>query len=204
MTIRTEDEHGQPRQEPAALMHVYAEVWPIAVDGGGGPGIWLLSGDGPWPTLPIEAGSEPHLAVELELLQHGAYSPEGLMHSTSWRPDGDALAVTYLVVVPCSGPVRERWPSARPVSVRWAEKMGPAPTHGPMEPPAPRHGHVLIHGLGHLRERHGKDATIAKRLDQLGVTPHLEPFEMTIAQMYAQEHVGETIAWLVYQEHEPE
>jgi hypothetical protein len=188
MTVRTEFEHGQPEGEPQASMQVYAEVWPIAADGGGGPGIWLLSGTAPWPSPPIEADSEPHVTAELELIQHGAYSAAGLMHSTSWRPDGPALAVTYLAVVPCSGPVRERWPDARPVSVRWAEAMGPAPTHGPMEPPAPRHGHVLIHGLRHLRFLLGTDATVAAALKRLGMAAHLEAFEPTIAQMYAREH----------------
>jgi hypothetical protein len=49
-------EHGQGYEDSGRPMIVIAEVWPVAADE---LGLWLLSGDGPRPSLPVMDDSEP-------------------------------------------------------------------------------------------------------------------------------------------------
>lgn len=179
-------EHGMPRSERERPMTVTVEVWPVAADE---TGIWLLSPDGPWLSPPVMADSEPHEAVELELIQHTvSLGDVAVLHSTSWRAEGTAAVLTYVAVVRCPGLVRESWPDARPVSLGLAEHVGRPPTHAPVEPPAPRYVDVLIHAIRHLRFLLTTDATVAAALtEDWGV--HLAQFEPAIAKMYGSLHV---------------
>ena len=49
-------EHGQGYEDSGRPMMVVAEVWPVAADE---LGLWLLSGDGPRPSLPVMDDAEP-------------------------------------------------------------------------------------------------------------------------------------------------
>jgi hypothetical protein len=79
-------EHGQGYEDSGRPMILHAEVWPVAADE---TGLWLLSGDGPRPSLPVMDDSEPHDYAEMELMQAGMWGSTKLLHSTSWRVDHD-------------------------------------------------------------------------------------------------------------------
>ena len=127
-------------------MGVVVEVWPLAADE---IGIWLLSGPEPWRTAPIPADSEPHAEVDLLLFANGMTDP-ALLHSTSWRPDGPHIVLTYMAVQHTPGLAREGWPGALPVSEDLLPAVGNPTPHGAAEVPVPRHVDVLHHGLRHL------------------------------------------------------
>src|SRR5215212_8619522 len=160
-------EHGQGYEDSGRPMIVVAEVWPVAADE---LGLWLLSGDGPRPSLPVMDDAEPFDYAEMELMQAGMWATTKILHSTSWRADRGDLDITYLAVVECEGLVRSRWPDALPISVKVADAVGQPPTHGAAEPPTVRYIDVLHHALRHLRfltdpSSIGFDAAIAGELD---------------------------------------
>jgi hypothetical protein len=174
-------------EPPAPTMTVTVEVWPIAADQ---TGIWLLSPDGPWPSEPIPADSEPHLAVELELIQHSVNLGDvSALHSTSWRAEHTSAILTYVAVINCPGLVRDTWPDAAPVSLELANHVGRPPTHAPTEAPAPRYVDMLYHALRHLRFLLDVDATTAAAL---GGTwrAHLTGLRPALAVMYSEVHQG--------------
>jgi hypothetical protein len=169
-------------QEP---MTVVTEVWPLAADQ---TGIWLLNPEGPWPSEPIPADSEPHVAAEIELIQHQVNLADvTALHSTSWRTEHTSAILTYVAVVDVAGLVLDSWPDARPISLELARHVGRPPTHGPLDPPAPRYIDVLYHGLRHLRYLLDTDATVTAAL---GGTwrGHLAELQPAIAQMYDRVH----------------
>jgi hypothetical protein len=166
-------------------MTVVTEVWPLAADE---TGIWLLSPEGPWPSEPIPADSEPHVAAELELIQHQVNLADvAMVHSTSWRTEHTSMVCTYVAVVRVPGLVVGEWPEARPVTPELFDYVGRPPTHGPLDPPAPRHVDVLGHLLGHLAYLLPRDATVAAAMPgEWG--QHLAAFSPAIARMYSEVH----------------
>ena len=63
------------------------------------------------------ADGDVHFEVEMLLHEHGIrHADITAVHSTSWRPDGPAVVLTYMAVIKAAGPVRERWPGAQPVT----------------------------------------------------------------------------------------
>jgi hypothetical protein len=176
---------GSPRWRAQFPMTVTVEVWPIAADE---TGLWLLSPDGPWPSPPVLADSEPHIAVELELIQHSvSLADVRVLHSTSWRTEHTSAILTYAAVVDCPGLVLDSWPDARPISLELAQHVGRPPTHGPLDPPAPRYVDVLVHGLRHLAYLLTTDATVAGALGETWRV-HLAGLEPAIACMYSEIH----------------
>jgi hypothetical protein len=178
-------QHGGP-PEPSQLMHVIGEVFPLAADEAG---IWLLSGDYPWSSLPVPADSSPVAECEWELVQHGAVAVLG-PHQTSSRVDGAALITTHVAVIACPGPVRASWPQAKPVSPRIAKRVGKPPTHAANKAPEEvRQWDALTHGLRHLAFQLGPagDATLAEALDG-NWGEHLAAWTPTLYQMYDRVH----------------
>lgn len=165
-------------------MKVRVEVWPLAADSAG---LWLLSGGDAWRSGNVPSDDEPHSEVLWLLSDGGARDDTVLIHSTSWRPDGPAMILTYLVVVQVSGLVLDRWPDAKPVGEPVQRTVGKPPTHAPTEAPEPRYIDVLFHGLRHLRYLLDKDATTAAALDE-NWRRHLAPLEPELARMYDQHH----------------
>lgn len=155
------------------------EVWPAAADD---HGIWLVSGGDAWRSPAIAADSEPHFEVELLVASYDVGVPS-LLHSTSWRPDGQTIVLTYMVVLPCDELVLSRWPGARPISVELLPTVGNPPTHGPAEVPVPRYVDVLHHGLRHLTFLLQTDASARDALAGHWTT-HLAQLEPALAGMY--------------------
>lgn len=175
------------------MLGVRVEVWPVAADA---EGIWLLSEtpDGQpdaWRSDPVSVLSGCHLTAERLLRAHpgrGARSStqprywapiptpdEGsclgdvqLLHSTSWRPDEDAVIVTYVAVLGGHGPgefALDVWPHARPVGLDLADAVGKPITVAAVDAPLPRDVDVLLHGIRHLRFLIEYDAPAAASLD---------------------------------------
>jgi hypothetical protein len=163
----------------AENMTVVVEVWPVAADE---HGIWLVSGGDAWRSPAIPADSEPHFEVELLMASHDSWPPR-LLHSTSWRPDGPAIVLTYMAVLDAPGLVCSRWSAARPVSADLLPAVGNPIPHGPAEIPVPRYIDVLHHGLRHLRFLLDTDASARTAL-----TGHwalwLEQMRPALAGMY--------------------
>ncbi len=128
-------------------MGVVPEVWPVAADE---LGIWLLSGGEAWRGGRVPADSEPHWDVEAILHHHRIQQP-ALLHSTSWRPDGPHVVLTYMAVIAVDELVRADWPASVPVAAELLPHVGNPLPHGPAEVPVPRDVDVLHHGLRHLR-----------------------------------------------------
>jgi hypothetical protein len=179
---------GSP--SPSKLMHVIAEAWPLAADQAG---IWLLTRDWPLMTEPIGAQGDPHADLELELIRAQMFGHLALLHQTSSRVDRDAVVLTYMAVIRCSGPVRSTWPDALPVSRAAADHVGKPPTHGAAEAPVVRHWDVVLHGLRHLAFQLGAagDAELARVLDG-NWGEHLAAWTPVLYQMYSDRHVPES------------
>ena len=183
------------------LMTVTVEVWPVAADD---TGIWLLSGGDAWRYGPVEAASDVHYEVELLLFQHGIDPGDAVfirlpedtprsdvLHSTSWRPDGPTIVLTYMAVVKADGYVRETWPDAVPLTAAVPAAVGKAPPHGAAAVPVPRLVDVPFHGLRHLRFLAGPegDAETAAALDANWLR-HLAPLKPALAKMFTERLAG--------------
>lgn len=167
-------------------MLTYSEVWPLAADDAG---LWFLDRTGPWPSLYISRDSDPLLMAEIELIQHGVDLNHCLLHSTSWRIDYSPDTAqnfgvyTFMAAIGVDGLVRDRWPTALPITTQLADLVGRAPRHGPTELPEVRHWDVLMHGLRHLRFLRETDSDIRAGLDE-NWCRYLEEFAPAIARMY--------------------
>lgn len=183
------------------LMTVTVEVWPLAADEAG---IWLLSDRDAWRFGPVEAASDVHYEAELLLFRHGIDPGDAVfiqlpqetprtdvLHSTSWRPDGATIVLTYMAVVKAGGYVRERWPGATPVTAAFAEAFGRQEPHAATAPPVPPLSGVLLHGLRHLRflATEEGDAETAAALD-VNWLRHLAPLRPTLARMFSERLAG--------------
>jgi hypothetical protein len=167
-------------------MNITAEVWPVAADEAG---LWLLSGDDSWRYGPVTSDGDVHFEVEMLLREHGIDPAidAPVTHSTSWRPDGPSIVLTYIAVVNVSGFALDAWPGAVPVTADLAGSVGKPPTHAANEAPVPRMIDVLFHGLRHLRYLMATDRATA---DAMGpnLREHLAPFEPALAGMYSEPH----------------
>jgi len=165
----------------AENMAVWLEIWPVAADE---HGIWLVSGKDAWrPCLPVASDDEPHAELELELATRGALEQATLVHSTSWRAEGQGLTLTYAVVLHRPGLALDGWPEALPIDLPLIEMVGKPIAHRPTDPPTPRHVDVLMHALRHLRLLMAMDASAATAL----VDPwprHLQRLQPALAGMY--------------------
>lgn len=184
------------------LMTVAVEVWPLAADE---TGIWLVSDGDAWRFGPLEAASDVHYEAQWLLFQHdidpadaAAFIPfpagtpvTDVIHSTSWRPDGPSVMLTYMAVIKASGYVRERWPAAMPVTAALPEAIGKAPPHGATQVPVPRVADVLLHGIRHLRflATEEGDAETAAALDENWLR-HLAPMRPSLARMFSRRLAG--------------
>jgi hypothetical protein len=182
-------------------MTVAVEVWPLAADE---TAIWLLSDGDAWRLGPIWADSDVHYEVQWLLFQHDidpdsalfvevpAPRPAaGVIHSTSWRPDGATIVLTYMAVVKADGYVLETWPHAAPVTSALPAAIGKAPPHGAADVPIPRVADVLLHGIRHLRflATEEGDAETAAALDANWLR-HLAPLRPALAQMFSERLAG--------------
>ena len=159
-------------------MNCSVEVWACAADE---HGIWLIDGDA-WRSPIIPSDSEPHFEVELLIAAHSERNPV-LLHSTSWRPEGPTVVLTYVAVLPCDGLVLGQWPNALPVSAELLPAVGKPFVHGAAEVPVARHVDVLLHGVRHLRFLIDTDATARAALAGHWTT-HLGSLQPALAGMY--------------------
>ena len=181
-------------------MSVTVEVWPLAADEAG---IWLLSGGDAWRYGPVWGDGDVHDEAERILFDHGI-DPDSenfmaapgmpgvaVIHSTSWRPDGSSVVLTYMAVVNVGGYALERWPDAAPLTAALPAAVGKAPPHGAAEVPMPRWVDVPLHGVRHLAFLAGPDgdAETAAALDANWLR-HLAPLRPALATMYGERLAG--------------
>ena len=170
-------------------MNVTVEVWPVAADEAG---IWLVSGGDAWRYGPVPADGDVHFEVETLLRGHGVdLADVTVIHSTSWRPTGPTVVLTYMAVVRTGGYALERWPDSAPVTATLPAAVGKAPPHGAAEVPVPRVVDVLLHGLRHLKFLAGPDgdAETAAALDGNWLR-HLAPLRPALATMFSERLAG--------------
>ena len=163
-------------------MTVLTEVWPVAADA---HRIWLLDGHGPWLSDPVMSDQPVHNEVEYSLAVNNAANV-AMVHSTSWRVDGQSVRLTYLAVVDLGGRFAlDCWPHAQPVTAQLATKVGRPIPHLPTEAPTPREIDVLYHGLRHLAYLALHDDEAAATFNILGYWhEHLADLAPTLAGMY--------------------
>lgn len=162
-------------------MNVKIEIWPLAADHAS---VWLVSGREAWtPALPVGSADDIHDEVEALLYKHGVLETTTLIHSTSWRPDGPSMVVTYVAVLRTDGPVIADFPDARPVGLDLADKVGRPPMHGATEVPVPRYVDVLLHAIRHLRFLLDNDDESATGIT-LPMRRHIEKLRPALAGMY--------------------
>ena len=160
-------------------LNVVVECWPVAADE---HGIWLVSGSDAWRSPPIPASSEPHFEVELLIAANDQPQP-ALVHSSSWRPDGPHVVLTYVAVFETVGLVLDRWPGALPVSADLLPAVGKPYQHGAAEVPVPRYIDVLHHALRHLTFLTQTDATARAALTGYWAE-HLAQLQPALSGMY--------------------
>ena len=166
-------------------MTITVEAWPVAADV---TGLWLISGDDAWRYGAVMADSDVHFEVEMLLAENGiGVIDRAALHSTSWRPDGPSVVLTYMAVIEPAGLVLDRWPDALPITAELADAAGKPPTHAATEAPLPRFRDVMLHGLRHLKYLYDHDATNAAAMGDLW-RQHLEPFAPALAGMYSERH----------------
>ena len=166
-------------------MNLTVEVWPVVADEAG---LWLVSGDDAWRFGPVPADSDVHYEVEFLMADHGVTGQDvAAVHSTSWRPDGPSVVLTYMAAVKADGFALDRWPGALPITPELAEAVGRPPTHAANEAPVPRYVDVALHGLRHLAYLIDHDRTNADAMGDLW-RQHLAPFEPAMAGMYSEPH----------------
>ena len=170
-------------------MGIVVEVWPLAADDAG---IWLISGGDAWRSGPVMHDSDVHFEVQMLLREHGLRLDDAVViHSTSWRPDGPAVVLTYVAVMKVAGYVLETWPDAAPVTAALPAAVGKPPPHGAADVPVPRVVDVLLHGLRHLKFLAGPDgdAETAAAMDG-NLLRHLAPLRPALAQMFSERLAG--------------
>jgi len=166
-------------------MSVQVEVWPVAVDDAG---IWLVSGSDAWRSDPVPQDGDVHFEVETLLHRYSALESTTLIHSTSWRPDGPFIVLTYVAVLRGTDhPVRNAWQGALPISRALTEQVGPPAPNAATDPPIPRYIDVLLHAVRHLRFLLAEDATAAASLDTTWQR-HLSGLRPALAGMYTEAH----------------
>ena len=129
------------------LTTVRVEVWPVTADPAG---LWLLSGGDALRSGPVKASSDAHAEAETLLAGCSALEDLKLLHSTSWRSEGESVILTYIAVVGCTDLAAARWPAASPISPEVPEAVGKPYPASAAGPPVPRYIDVLMHGLRHL------------------------------------------------------
>jgi hypothetical protein len=170
-------------------MGITVEVWPLAADEAG---IWLLSGGDALRWGPVPADGDVHYEAETLLRGFGIEIPDvPVIHSTSWRPAGPAIVLTYMAIVRVPGYVLETWEDAAPVTSALPAAVGKAPPHGAADVPVPRVVDVLLHGLRHLKFLAGPDgdAETAAALDGNWLR-HLAPLRPALATMFSERLAG--------------
>jgi hypothetical protein len=171
-----------------APMTAVAEIWGLSANE---RGIWLISGGEAWRSGPIAADTDPHWAVSAILREHGALDAAKIIHSTSWRAEGESVVLTYVAALDCPD-VETHWPGAQLVSLMLPDVVGKPITHAADAPPTPRHIDVLLHALRHLRFLLEHDATAARAFSPAWRS-HLNDFAPALAGMYSAEHKPEVI-----------
>ena len=168
-------------------MNVTVEVWPLAADAAG---IWLISGGDALRWGPVASDGDAHYEVVMLLRAYGVdLTDVAVIHSTSWRPDGPTIVLTYVAVVNADGYVLETWADAAPVTSALPAAVGKAPPHAAADVPVPRVVDVLLHGLRHLRFLLDHDAETAGALDG-NWRRHLRPLEPALAAMFDERLAG--------------
>jgi hypothetical protein len=170
-------------------MGITVEVWPLAADEAG---IWLLSGGDALRWGPVMADGDVHYEAETLLRGFGLdLADVDVIHSTSWRPDGPAVVLTYMAVVTIGGYALDSWPDAAPVTPALPAAVGKAPPHGAAEVPVPRWVDVPLHGIRHLAFLAGPDgdAETAAALDANWLR-HLAPLRPALAAMFSERLAG--------------
>jgi hypothetical protein len=170
-------------------MGIIVEVWPVAADEAG---IWLLSGSDALRWGPVMADGDVHYEAEALLRGFGLdLADVDVIHSTSWRPDGPAVVLTYMAVVTIGGYALDSWPDAAPVTAALPAAVGKAPPHRAADVPVPRVVDVLLHGLRHLKFLAGPDgdAETAAALD-VNWRRHLAPLKPALAAMFSERLAG--------------
>ena len=107
----------------------------------------------PW-ILQLAEGEDPVEAVDR--IVSGLVGPPLLVHSTSWRRDGSAVILSFVVVI---GPEQAIGMASAPISR--AELARSAATRAPG---SIGHAQVLEHGLRHLAWLAQDDKVVAERL----------------------------------------
>jgi hypothetical protein len=169
-------------------MHVTAEIWPLAADE---QGIWLVSGDWPWVTLPFADDTSFNAEFQGELVDRGVAAALG-PHGTSCRIDGPSLICTAVAVIDCQGwPVKSSWPHAKPIPVeKIVAEVGKPPTHPANRvPDEVRQWDALVEGLRHLAFQFTPygNAELAKEMG-VWMRVHLVNLSPTLFKLYDREH----------------
>lgn len=168
------------------LLNVQVETWPVAADVAG---CWLLSGQAALMCAPVSQDSDPQFEVETSLVDVDP-RPPAIIHSTSWRPNGPHVILTYIAVFDAHDlPVAEVWPKALPISRALLEVVGAPATNAANAAPAPRDVDVLVHGIRHLAFLRDHDATASAALPAAWL-PHLERLRPALAGLYSTPHAA--------------
>ena len=162
------------------------EVWPFAVERdpvSQEATIWLLTDDA-WRDGPVTDETDPHTCV-LRTLRGG---PWPVLHSTSWRPQGTTIVLTYIAVLRPDPrrPIRADWPGAYPIGPDLLANIDKPIQVRADDAPIPSYIHVVEHALGHLADRIDRDESIIRALGDMYPiwVDALAPIEPQLAGMY--------------------
>lgn len=133
---------------------VFVEIFPVFLDK---PGILALvpNNSKTWQ-IPLPAAGHAHGHVEKELGDRGVEAE--IIHSTSWRQDGEKVVLTFLAVI---RPPEEMPKGCRAMPVARSELAHSGAKTPPPEIPS---GAVLTHALQHLSWLYETDSAVRETL----------------------------------------
>jgi hypothetical protein len=126
---------------------VWLDADAISITGPDGPRGWIIQ---------IDDAEHPVEAVDR--IVRGLLGPPLLVHSTSWRRDGTAIVLSFVVVI---GPRQAAGLESLPVT-----RADLARSDATRAPAAIRSDQVLEHGLRHLAWLAREDPVVSERLSQ--------------------------------------
>lgn len=159
------------------------ELWPLAADEAG---IWLLSGEEPLVSDPVQSDVGKYATAE-QAAQRFSRLPLKVLHQTSARDAKNLGIETWIAIPVLDGLFIEQFPDAAPVTPELLEVVGRPFPHAGAQAPLNRRVDILQHALRHVAWLVGPfgDANIRAALEPWWLA-HLATLQPGLSTLYTE------------------